>query len=75
VSTGPYILIRDDDDDWYVCPAEKREEARAYLEAVEHYWASDAAGEVGPPEEPEWLDQVGGPPSLVKFTGYTIDPR
>lgn len=66
-----FVLIQDEDCHWYVCPADKEEEASEYFEEVSQYW--DTPRKSGdPPVMPDYLDRVGGAPSLVKFTGYTI---
>lgn len=65
------VLIRDDDGHWYVCPAERADEAAAYFESAAEYWA-DPEADGDPPPEPDYLEGVGGTPSLVRFTGYTI---
>lgn len=69
-----YVLISDDDGHWYVIPADKQGEAGRYFEAAGAYWSSPSAHgeEVDEPERPGWLVDVGGAPSLVEFTGYTI---
>jgi hypothetical protein len=66
-----YVLIQDDDCHWYVCPAGKQEEAAAYFEAVEQH-ADGPDESLALPEEPVWLERVGGAPSLVKFTDYIV---
>ena len=70
MSETRYVLIRDDDCHWYVCPADRRKDA--------HKWFSDYAGwteddsAMNPGDCPEWLVSVGGSPGLVEFTGYQI---
>ena len=67
-----YILITDNDGHWFVIPADKQDEWWSYLIAV------DAAGNPSDdnppdyPQEPEWVEQVGGAPLLVRFTEYKI---
>lgn len=68
-----YVLVRDDDGHWYVCPADKRREADAYFEAMGAFWGPHGDADGPEPERPGWLEDVGGAPSLVRFTGYTID--
>ncbi len=75
MSEQRYVLIQDEDSHWYVCPADKQEEAMDYFQTVSAYWDSpprwkDRDNE---PEEPGYLVEVGGAPSLVTFTGYEIE--
>lgn len=66
-----HVLIQDDDGHWYVCPADKADEACRVLAAITAYWGGrDYDGD--PPGTPEYLRPVGGSPSLVKFTGFRI---
>lgn len=73
MSTGTeeFVLIQDDDGHWFVCPAEREQEAYRMLEAISRYWGEHQYDKVAPPE-PDFLKEVGGSPSLVKFTGYRI---
>lgn len=60
-----YILTQDNDCHWYVIPYEKEEEWGDFLELDpddEDSW-----------DVPDWAEQVGGSPSLVKFSEYRID--
>lgn len=66
-----YALINDDDGHWYVCPEERLEEASSYLEKVADYWR-DMSSDSGLPDEPLWLENVGGAPSRVRFPDYEI---
>ncbi len=59
-----YCLVQDDDGHWFVIPAEKQDEFEEYMRKIYDL------GEY--PEEPEWLDGVGGAPSRVIFENYTI---
>lgn len=68
-----FTLIGDDDGHWYVCPADRREEAEAFFEKSRAYWEPGSKHEGEAPEETEWLEQIGGSPSLVRFTGYWIE--
>lgn len=66
-----YCLIQDDDSHWYVCPADRVEEAQAAFAAVAAYWgAREYVGEA--PDVPDWCQPVGGAPSLVTFTDPVI---
>lgn len=67
-----FVLIQDEDCHWYVIPADKQEAASKYFEAVGRYWQPDKPKGARLPKEPEWLVAVGGAPSLVEFTGWTI---
>lgn len=53
-----YCLVDDGDGHTWLCPAERREEALAQIEAVEAFWASAKAGHVPEGDEP------AGPPDL-----------
>lgn len=68
-----YILKQDDDGHWFVIPADKENEWSEYIEAVYRYWDDIPFDNVPPPTEPEWVEQVGGAPSRVKFSEYTIE--
>ncbi len=67
-----HVLVQDEDSHWYVCPADKESEANDYFEAVGNYWR-DAKDDAAEPREPDWLYQIGGSPTRVKFTGYRIE--
>ena len=54
-----YCLVSDDDGHWAVIPAYRIDEFYDWLDTV---------GE----EEPDWIDWVGGAPSLVTFENYEI---
>lgn len=58
-----YILIQDDDSHWYVIPADKED---AWYE-----WFGTDDYESG--IIPEYAEEVGGSPSLVRFKDYRID--
>lgn len=60
---GDFILVRDNDGHWYVIPDSKSSEWRYAV----------LAAESGNGELPAWATQVGGHPSLVKFSGWHID--
>ena len=66
-----YILKSDDDGHWYVVPADKDREAADYFEAVSKYWGEPSDENAREPDRPDWLEEVGGCPSLVTFT----DPK
>ena len=70
--TNEYVLVEDDDGHWYVCPAEREAEFSAWEEAVRAYYDDEDEEGDGPPPEPDFLEKVGGAPSLVRFTGYRI---
>jgi hypothetical protein len=66
-----HVLISDDDGHWYVCPADRQQEAADTLQAIGDYWSKgDYSGD--PPAMPAYLVEVGGAPSLVRFTGFRI---
>lgn len=68
-----FVLVSDDDGHWYVCPKGKRGEAERYFEAVADFWSVvREEGDDTEPSRPDWLDAVGGAPSLVEFSNYTI---
>ena len=56
-----FILAQDNDGHWYVIPDDKNEEF--------YRWVDDE----GNWDIPEYAKEVGGAPSLVKFTGFRID--
>ena len=58
-----YCLIQDNDCHWYVVPVDKKEEAYAYFEKCENY---------EPAEFPDFLVEVGGSPSMVRFPSFEI---
>jgi hypothetical protein len=60
-----YILVPDNDSHWYVIPLEKHTEWDKWCcldENDEKSWVV-----------PEYAEQVGGPPFLVKFKQYRIE--
>ena len=56
-----YILVEDDDGHCYVIPAENED-------AFDKWVATN-----GDEMQPIWVEEVGGSPRLVKFTGYRIE--
>lgn len=60
-----FYLTQDNDCHWYVVPAEKETEWSEFLELDPN---DEASWDV-----PEWAEQVGGSPTLVKFKSYHID--
>jgi len=59
-----FYLTQDNDAHWYVVPSDKESEWADWLELDpddEDSW-----------ETPDWAEQVGGSPTLVKFTSYYI---
>lgn len=66
-----FCLIQDEDCHWYICPAQFVEAAEAYFEKVSDYW-NEMPDDVDEPEQPEYLQQVGGSPSLVTFTNPIV---
>jgi len=64
-----YILIQDNDSHWYVIPSSKETEWWEYLRRVDE--ATENCN-VDYPNEPKWVEPVGGAPSLVEFTEYKI---
>lgn len=67
-----YVLKSDGDGHWYVVPADKQREAADYFEAVANYWDGLSAKGTTEPDRPEWLEEVGGCPSLVTFTNPEV---
>lgn len=63
-----YRFIRDDDGHWYLVPAERYDEASKHFEAVYAYWnaGDDARGE--PPDDPDWIQQLGCGVQRYSFT-------
>jgi len=59
-----YILTQDDDGHWFVIPTDREEEWSDYLGKV--YSGEDA-------EQPDWVDEVGGSYTMVKFSDYEIE--
>ncbi len=57
-----YELVCDNDGHWYVIPADKDSDWSNWLETEEC-----ALGDV-----PDYVEEVCGSPSLVKFKKYTI---
>jgi hypothetical protein len=66
-----YCLIQDDDGHWYVIPKDKQESAYKYFEAIYKYY-DDMPEDEDEPEQPKWLDEVGGAISNVVFSDYKI---
>ena len=60
-----YALIKDDDGDWYVCPAEDEDRAREHLARVRF-------GDVTT-KGPSWLVPLEGEPSCLRFPDYWFD--
>lgn len=60
-----YILTQDNDAHWYVIPADREDDWVDFLDIDPD---DEAAWDV-----PDWAEQIGGSPSLVKFSGYRID--
>jgi hypothetical protein len=67
-----FVLISDDDGHHYVCPADLETEAGRALDAIRRYW-DDPPDDVEAPDLPDYLTEVGGSPTRVKFTGYRIE--
>lgn len=69
-----YILTTDGDGHWYVVPVEKEAEFSLICDAIGEFWDSNPPRPMNehPPEIPAYAVQVGGAPSRVEFTGYTI---
>lgn len=59
-----FSLIQDDDCRWYLVPAEKREEARKYFDAVAAFWNDDDA-EGDEPAMPKYIQHIDGPHRLT----------
>lgn len=72
VNAPKFILTTDGDGHWYVIPADKQQEFAGIVEAIGKYWEADSRYTEAPPEIPDYAKAVGGAPSLVEFTGYTI---
>lgn len=72
--TTEYVLVKDDDGHWYVCPADKRHDALDALDKVADYWrlTTDADG-TEEPAVPDYLVPVGGAPGRVVFAHYRIE--
>jgi hypothetical protein len=58
-AAGPFCLVQDTMDKWYVIPAAQRLEWEKWLGNDE-------------PHPPEWADAVGAGPFIVHFPSYTI---
>jgi hypothetical protein len=67
-----YELFQDNDGHWFVIPSGKCEETEKYFERLYKYM-DEMPDDEDEPEEPEWLEEVGGSPSLVKFSNYVIE--
>lgn len=66
-------FLQDDDSHWYFCPAGKVDEAEAHLEAVGEFWQNPPDDlDAYPPDDPDWLNAVGGCPSTVKPTDPAV---
>lgn len=74
MATEPeYVLTSDDDGHWYVCPADREEEFHGILAAIGEYWEPGSDHEGEPPQIPNWVREVGGSPSLVRFRQWRIE--
>ena len=60
-----FMLTQDDDCHWYVIPSDKSEEFWAWVKAMD-------GGDLPDSDAPEWLQEVGGAPSLVTFDEYDL---
>lgn len=66
-----FCLLQDDDYHWFLCPIDRKADAKAWFAEVQDYWDADGGeGDSGPPIEPAWLKQVDSPTD-ISFT----DPR
>jgi hypothetical protein len=63
-----FCLIQDDSCHWYICPAERREEAVRMFEACSTYWEGNMEGES--PKEPGFVERLDGAPERITFTDY-----
>ena len=70
--SAEHVLIRDDDGHWYVCPADRERDAAAAFQAVEDFWRGDDC-DADPPPLPDYLREVGGSPTRVKFRDFRIE--
>jgi len=61
-SRHPYIMVTDNDSHWYVIPKSE--------EPTWNRWLASAG--YGYSDTPAYAEAVGGAPSLVSFTTYTI---
>jgi hypothetical protein len=50
-----YSLIRDDDGNWFVFPADRRREIKKYFQQYESYWIGDREFE---PTQPDGLKEI-----------------
>jgi hypothetical protein len=66
-----YCLIQDDDGHWFVIPKNKVHATQKYFAAIYKYW-DDMPEDEEEPEQPDWLDEVGGSISSVVFPSYEI---
>ncbi len=58
-----YMLVQDDSSHWYIIETNKKDDWNKFLKSKE--------AELG--TVPDYADEVGGSPSLVKFTHHFID--
>jgi len=59
-----FCLVQDEDGHWFVIPENKMDKWEEYLDKVynlEEY-----------PEQPSWVDEIGGNPNRVVFPSYEI---
>lgn len=67
-----YCIISDGDSHLYVCPADRVQEAQDTFAAIVKYWREcDYDKEC--PQDPDFVQAIGGSPSLVKFKEFRID--
>lgn len=59
-SDAYYVMVQDDDGHWYVIPADRINDFRAWVATC------------GDEEQPIWVASVGGSPSLVLFRQFDI---
>lgn len=64
-----YCIVEDDAGHGYLCPAERREEATAALEAIEAYWFAETDDD--PPPFPAYLVRLEG--GVLTFAAPLVD--
>jgi len=60
------------DDHKYLCPVDRREEARERFKEIREYWRPNGDFEGDPPREPDFVRRIGGSLSLLSFTDPQI---
>lgn len=62
-----FCLISDGNCHWFLCPAERRDEAEEVMERISGYWSDNFDCDEPPPELPDYLETLDGGPGRITF--------